>query len=61
MYQVHLWPAEEQVSYPGHPPAAAPEGSGPDSGPEGGLYPQRALSEALLNQFEYLFTFLMTV
>lgn len=36
MYQVHLWRAEEQASYPGHPPAAVPEGSRSDSGPQGG-------------------------
>ncbi len=25
MYQVYLWPAEAQASYPGDPPAAVPE------------------------------------
>lgn len=39
MYQVHLWRAEEQASYPGHPPAAVPEGSRSDSGPQGGESP----------------------
>lgn len=34
--QVYLWSAEEQASHPGHPPAAVPEGSQPDCGPEGG-------------------------
>lgn len=44
--QVHLWPAEEQVSRPGHPPAAASEDGRPDSGPQGGVWrlkPQSSL------------------
>jgi len=36
--QVYLWPAEEQVSCPGHTPAAVPEGSRPHCGPQGGAY-----------------------
>lgn len=38
MKQVHLWPPEEQASYPGHPPAAVPEGGRPDSGPQRGWF-----------------------
>ncbi|XP_056226061.1 uncharacterized protein LOC130165133 isoform X3 [Seriola aureovittata] len=44
---VHLRPAEEQVSRPGRPPAAAPQGRRPDPGPEGGQhisFPQQYLA-----------------
>lgn len=38
---MHLWPAEEQVSHPGHTPAATSEGSRSDCGPEGCQCPFR--------------------
>lgn len=36
LHQVHLRPPEEQTPHPGHAPAAVPESSQPDPGPQGG-------------------------
>lgn len=61
-YQVYLWAAEEQVSCPGHAPAAASEGSQPDSGPPGGVCPaEKNISVKPSNENKYVASHSLTI